>query len=230
MDESIDLLKTNLAWRTSGEGKRICEAARQAVQQATSHQNKWDNEPVLQAAPHSSKIQQFLSPMNAMTTTSSSGDLLYIIRAGQIDDTSLMKAVTVDEMVEFFLYAKEVNAIVANQRSLQSDTLLSILTANDLQGVKLIGGSADFRQALSKSSKIANDLYPNMAGPTLLLNLPALLSALVKLFIPLFPAAVNERLKFAKLKLLAEMDRLTNVAPGGTLRNEFLKQVNDIVG
>ncbi|GKY94849.1 hypothetical protein MPSEU_000449900 [Mayamaea pseudoterrestris] len=227
-DDCLSLLKSNLAWR-NGDGKNLCTSAQQAVEKAQASPNKWNNEPVLQAAPYSSKIQTYMTPTNALTTTASTNDLLYIIRAGQIDDVSLMEAVTVDEMVEFFLYAKEVNAIVANQRSLQTDKLLSVVTANDLQGVKLIGGSATFRQALSKSSKLANDLYPNTAGPTLLLNLPPLLSALVKLFTPLFPKAVNERLKFASLKLLANIGQLTNVAPGGGQRAEFIKEVDAIL-
>ena len=36
-------------------------------------------------------------------------------------------------------------------------------------------GDARFRTALSASSKAATRLYPNLAGPTLLLNLPFLL-------------------------------------------------------
>ena len=44
-----------------------------------------------------------------------------------------------DEMVDFFVYCKEVNAQVANQKSLASDRFVSVLVANDLSGVKLIG-------------------------------------------------------------------------------------------
>ena len=232
MDECLELLQSNLAWR-QGDGKPLCEAAQQAVQQAQATPGtKWNNQPVLQAAPFSDKIQKYITPLNCLTTTTAPPDneLLYMIRAGQIDDVSLMQAVQVDEMVQFFLYAKEVNAIVANQRSLQTDKLLSVVTANDLQGVKLIGGSTDFRQALSKSSKLANDLYPNTAGPTLLLNLPILLSALVKLFTPLFPAAVNERLKFGSLQLLANSKELTSLNPGGSQRDEFIQQFQAVLG
>lgn len=227
--DCVQLLQSNLSWR-NGDGKVICDAARRAVEQAQATPGSWDNEPVIAAAPYSSEVTKYMTPLNALTTTSSTEDLLYIIRAGQIDDVSLMQAVSIEEMVQFFLYAKEINAMVANQRSLQKDKLLSIITANDLQGVKLIGGSADFRQALSKSSKLANDLYPNTAGPTLLLNLPPLLSALVKLFTPLFPAAVNERLKFASLKLLTSIGQLTNVSRPGKERSAFIQEVETILG
>jgi CRAL/TRIO domain len=177
---------------------------------------------IILVSGHSATIQKYITSDNVITTTSVTDDLVYCIRAGQIDDVELMKAVSVDQMVSFFLYAKEVNALVANDRSLQSDKLLSVLTANDLTNVKLLGGSADFRKALSAPSKQANDLYPATAGPTLLLNLPPLLNALVKLFTPLFPPAVNERLKFAKGPVMKEVKSLTKFGKGGSQRQEFL--------
>lgn len=71
---------------------------------------------------------------------------------------------------------------------MQTDRLIQVLTANDLTGIKLVGGSGDFRRALSASSKQATLIYPtSYTGPTLLVNLPPLLNALVKLFTPLFP-------------------------------------------
>ena len=224
------LLQQSLDWRTSPAGKSICQAAAQAVTKATDS-SSWNNEVVLSAAPHASTIRQYLTPSNCITTTSSTNDLVYCIRAGAIDDTALMKSVTVDQMVEFFLYAKEVNALVSDQRSLKSDRLQNIVTCNDMSGVKLVGGSADFRQALSKTSNQAATIYsPNMAGPTLLVNLPLLLSALVKLFTPLFPAAVKERLKFEQGPLKQVVD-LRDVASTSSSREraEFVQQLQDIL-
>lgn len=217
-----------LDWRM-GVGKSICEAAREAVEQATAD-NGWNNEPVLVAAPHSASITKFLTPSNVLTTTTSTKDLIYCIRAGQIDDNKLMATVSIAQMVDFFLYAKEVNALVANDRSVEQDRLVTVLTANDLSGVKLLGGSADFRKALSESSATANELYPATSGPTLLLNLPPLLGALVKLFTPLFPKAVNDRLKFANGPTFQSVASLTQVAPGGAQREAFLREVDAILG
>mmetsp|Transcript_49661 Transcript_49661/g.56178 ORF Transcript_49661/g.56178 Transcript_49661/m.56178 type:complete len:130 (+) Transcript_49661:423-812(+) len=121
-----------------------------------------------------------------MTTSSSKGDLLYCIRAGMIDDKSLMSLIDVDGLVDFFIYSKEIISLAANDRSLTNDKLAYVLTVNDLNGLKLIGGDATFRNALSTSSKKATELYPALGGPTLLLNLPRLVSALVKVFTPLF--------------------------------------------
>lgn len=225
----VSFLETTLDWRSSGSGKSICDAATTALQQA-SEAGSWNNNPVLQAAPHSDVISQYLTPAKVITTTSNQNDLVYCIRAGAIDDNTLMSKVSIEQMVEFFLYAKEVNFQVANQRSLQTDALQCVLTANDLAGVKLVGGSKDFRKALSESSTQANALYPATNGPTLLLNLPKILSALVKLFTPLFPPQVRERLKFVQgpLKDVSDLQSVATSASGPD-RTKFLQQLDDIV-
>jgi hypothetical protein len=228
---AAERLKSMVDWRQSVAGKAVCEAAVAAVEEATASSDgrSWNNEPVRTAALHASKINQYITPSNCITTTSSADDLVYCIRAGAIDDNSLMKTVTVEQMVEFFLYVKEVLFLTANLRSKETDKLLSVITANDLSGVKLVGGSADFRNALSQSSKQANRIYPvALTGPTLLLNLPKLLSALVKLFTPLFPAAVRERIKFVQGPL-SDVSDLSQVGRTGRKREAFVKQLDEIL-
>ena len=225
-EKGIDELKETLAWR-QGSGKSICDAARAAFQAATADDGKkWNNEPARNRAPYASSINQYITPSTTLTTSSSEGDLVYCIRAGLIDDTALMASLgSSDEMVDFFLYCKELNALVANDRSLEMDKLLYVITVNDLKGLKLIGGDASFRQALSDSSKQANKLYPELAGPTLLLNLPILVSALVKLFTPLFPPEVQARLKFERGPL-NKVENLMDVSYGGSDRDEFLADLD----
>jgi hypothetical protein len=227
----VEALKQNVKWMYgTPEGKSICEAADSAIAGAMEG-GKWNNDGVLAAAPHSSTISKFIMPRNAVTTTSNTGDLVYCIRAGQIDDNALMSSVSIEEMAQFFLYCKHVNAQVANQRSLQQDRLVCVVTANDLTGVKLVGGSGDFRKALGKASTQANDLYPTVSGPTLLLNLPKILSALVKLFTPLFPPAVRERLKFERGPL-SKVEDLTQILPGQSDPNPratFVSQLDSLI-
>ena len=124
-EKGVEDLKTALAWR-QGEGKAICDAAVAAVEKASGGEDgKWDNTPVRDAAPNAAKINPYITPSTTLTTSSSQGDLVYCIRAGLIDDTKLMANLdTVDDLVDFFLYCKEVNALVANDRSLEQDKLL----------------------------------------------------------------------------------------------------------
>lgn len=228
-DERIDALKSNIQWRLT-DGKDIVTNAHRAVLAATSEGNsKWNNQPVQQAAPHADRINKYLTSVQCITTSHpSTNDLIYCVRAGKIDDKALMSSVTVDEMIDFFLYVKEVNAAVADMRSLETDSLIKIVTCNDLIGVKLVGGSSDFRSALSLSSKKATELYPSLSGRTLLLNLPALLGALVKLFTPLFPAAVMERIRFERGPL-KNVEDLMQIVESGAARDEFIKQMDELV-
>lgn len=224
-------LKQSLEWRTSDQGRRVCGVAAAAVDEAVSS-GGWKNDVVLKSAPHAQIITNYITPSNCVTTTSSTGDLVYCVRAGSIDDVNLLQAVTIDQMVEFFLYTKEVNAIVADMRSSATNKLLKIVNCNDLSGVKLVGGSADFRKALSQSSNKASIIYPSAYnGPTLLLNLPLLVSALVKLFTPLFSESVKKRLKFQQgpLKSVTNMQDVATRSTNSAARTEFVQQLDEIL-
>lgn len=223
--KGVEALKTTLAWR-QGEGKAMCDAATAAFQAATAD-GGWNNDPIRAAAPSADIINQYITQSTGMTTSSSKGDIMYCIRAGKIDDNALMSKISVDDLVTFFLYSKEIIALAANDRSLKNDKLAYVLTVNDLSGLKLIGGDSSFRSALGASSKQANELYPALGGPTLLLNLPRLVSALVKLFTPLFPEKVREKIKFAQGPL-KNVEELAGVAPGGKDRESFLADIDAI--
>lgn len=223
-------LKDNIKWRSSDEGRLICDAAKTAIATAISS-DKWNNDPVRSAAPYASIVNKYITEASIVTTPSREGDLIYCIRAASIDDAALMDAISVEDMSKWFLYTKEVNSAVANQRSLDSDRLVCVCTANDLSGIKVIGGSAEFRKALSAASQKANELYPTLSGPSLLLNLPRLLGALAKLFTPLFPEEVRKKIKFARGPL-SDVTELSEILAGSgdkRKRDNFLDAVDELV-
>jgi len=226
-EDLVSKLQSNLEWR-AGEGKLICDAAKAAVKAATSTKSQWDNAPVQAFAPHASSVNKFVTSSQCVTTATQKGDLVYVVRAGKIDDSALMSEVTVEEMTDFFLYCREVNAIVANSRSIQSDRLASVITANDFTGVKLIGGDAMFRKALSAASQKTNKLYPGLSGPTLLLNLPRIFGALVKLFKPLFPKEVRKKIVFAQGPL-SDVNSLLEITVAGQPRETFMNSLDELL-
>lgn len=230
-EEMKSRLEDNIKWRSSDEGRLICDAAKTAIAEASSD-DKWNNGPVRSAAPFASVVNKYITEASIVTTSSRTGDLIYCIRAASIDDTALMDAIGVEEMSKWFLYTKEVNAAVANQRSIESDRLVCVCTANDLSGIKIVGGSADFRKSLSAASQKANELYPTLSGPSLLLNLPRLLGALAKLFTPLFPEEVRKKIKFARGPL-SDVTALSEILAGGSgdasKRDRFLDAVDELV-
>ena len=199
VDAAEAKVRESLEWRT-GEGKKICEAARDAVNEATS-EGAWTNRPVQEKAPHGSKINAFFAEGRVMNLRNKAGDgLIYAIRAGDIDDKALMSAVSVEELAEFFLYAKAINERACASLSKRTGALATVTTVNDLAGVDLLG-DASFRNALSAASKQGDAYFPGLSGPTVLLNLPRLLGALVKLFTPLFPESVRAKLRFERHEL-----------------------------
>jgi hypothetical protein len=244
-------LLESLQWRMSAQGQLICNAARTAVVQATAttttSSNGWtknNQNDVFALAPHASKISPHITPSNCITTSfdssnnsnrnnDNSNDLIYCVRAGAINDVALFQSVTTNEMIDFFLYVKEVHALVSDMRSLSCDRLLYTVTCNDLSNVKLIGGSNEFRKALSQASTLASTIiYPSTyTGPTLLCNLPMLVSALVQLFTPLFPEKVKQRLKFVQgpLSNVADLTEISTTTSNPSKRAEFLQQLNKIL-
>uniref|UniRef100_A0A7S1FUN1 CRAL-TRIO domain-containing protein n=1 Tax=Corethron hystrix TaxID=216773 RepID=A0A7S1FUN1_9STRA len=157
------------------------------------------------------------------------GNLVYCIRAGCIEDAALMDSVSNDEMVDFFLYVKEVHRIVADTQSLERGSLVKVVTVNDLYGVSLLSGEKRFRDALSSSSKIGSSVFPELNSVTMLLNLPLLLNAIVGLFKPIFPATVRAKLRFKSGPLGKSVGSLSEVAPGGEKREIFLGQLADLL-
>lgn len=225
--EATKALKTTVAWR-AGTGKYIVSAAAKAVKEATRNPGEWDNEPVRLAAPHAATINQFITPKNIVTVSTNDGDLVYIIRASAISDNQLMRKVTVKQLSEFFAYVKEVHSIVANQRSEATGRLCEVIFANDISGIRLPPNSK-FSEALTSSSKQYEQLYPSLAGPTMILNLPRILQAFIALFKPLFPKTVQDRLLFERAPFLASQKELTPLTITPSARDAFLAEVKKIL-
>ena len=215
-------LKKAIEWRRT-TGKSIVDAARDAVAKATAN-GGWDNDVVRNAAPHADVINDFITPKAVITTSTEDGDLVYVIRASQIDDKKLMDKASVEQVCEFFLYAKEVHNIVANKRSATTGRLCSVLFANDISGVRKAPDKR-FSKALTSSSDQYESLYPSLAGPTMILNLPLILQAFVGLLKPLFPKSVQERLVFKRAPVLASLTELTPLGTDQVIKTKFVREV-----
>lgn len=195
VNAAVENVKEVLQWR-NGEGASIVAAAREAVAQAAAG-GAWNNAPVLKAAPHSDRVSKHITGSQMLVVSTKAGDLVTCIRAATIDSEALMKSVSEEEMVQFFLYAREINSIIAEQRTRATGHVARLISANDLTGVSKFPDQS-FQNALTGSAKRAVTLYPGYSGPTVLLNLPWLARMLVSILTPLFPGAVREKLKFAR--------------------------------
>jgi len=221
-----EALRGAIRWRQT-KGKRIVESAKEAVEKATAN-GGWDNDHVRDAAPHADVINPFITPKAVVTTSTEDGDLVYVIRASQINDKEMMDKVTVEQVCDFFLYAKEVHNIVANRRSATTGRMCSVIFANDISGVRKAPDSR-FSKALTSSSDQYESLYPSLAGPTMILNLPLILQAFVGLLKPLFPKSVQERLVFKRAPVLASLRELTPLGTDPDVKRKFVREIKGLL-
>ena len=225
-NEAEAALMKAIQWRKT-TGKHIVDAAKEAVAKATAN-GGWENEVVRDMAPHAALINDYITPKAVITTSTEDGDLVYVIRASQIDDKEMMDKCTVEQVCDFFMYAKEVHNIVANERSAKTGRMCSVLFANDISGVRKAPDKR-FSKALTSSSDQYEDLYPSLAGPTMILNLPLVLQAFVGLLKPLFPKSVQERLVFKRAPVLASLKELTPLGQDQSIRLKFVREVKGLL-
>lgn len=224
--EAEAALMKAIQWRKT-TGKHIVDAAKEAVAKATAN-GGWENEVVRDMAPHAALINDYITPKAVITTSTEDGDLVYVIRASQIDDKEMMDKCTIEQVCDFFMYAKEVHNIVANERSAKTGRMCSVLFANDISGVRKAPDKR-FSKALTSSSDQYEDLYPSLAGPTMILNLPLVLQAFVGLLKPLFPKSVQERLVFKRAPVLASLKELTPLGQDQSIRLKFVREVKALL-
>merc|ERR1719343_1156751 len=140
----------------------------------------------------------------------------------------LMDNASVEQVCDFFMYAKEVHNIIANKRSTETGRMCTVLFANDISGVRKAPDSR-FSKALTSSSDQYESLYPSLAGPTMILNLPLILQAFVALFKPLFPKTVQARLKFLRAPVLANLPELTPLTSNENTKKKFMNEVDALL-
>lgn len=225
--EAKSALTDAISYRSKGRGKEVIDAATDAYALAATG-GGWDNEVVRNAAPHANIINKYISSKNIVTLSTANDDLVYVIRASAIDDKQMMNEVTVTQLSEFFMYVKEIHNLVANDRSIKNGRLCEVIFANDITGVRKPPDSR-FSKALSSSSAQYENLYPSLAGPTMILNLPFILQAFVALFKPLFPKTVQARLKFLRAPVLANLPELTPLTTDLNTKRKFINEVDSLL-
>ena len=214
----------SLDWRRQ-DGKHICDSAREAVHHAFADDGKnWYYNEVHKRIPNS-KLTKFLTPAHVTSVLTPQRDVVFVMKHGLIQDKQLMRELSEADVVDFMLYAKEVNSIVANRHSLQTNRLSFVMTANDLGGASLARGDKQFRSALNDSARIAAQHYPSLTGPTLMLNLPRMLTGIARAFAP---SEVSHTLKFAQGPL-KNVETLRKIATDGPEQSQFFSNLNELV-
>mmetsp|Transcript_7944 Transcript_7944/g.23677 ORF Transcript_7944/g.23677 Transcript_7944/m.23677 type:complete len:368 (+) Transcript_7944:165-1268(+) len=189
---------------------------------------RWKNSEISERAPAATVMSEYMTE-EQLCYLLNKGKTAYFccVKSGKIDADAMMSALErapLDDeallacvaarpaeasatlaqrrLQHFFLYSKAVNARSCAALTARTGRRVSVATANDLRGVDLRGGTPrdrQFRLALSAAAKRGDALFPGLAGPTVVCNLPRALQVLVGLLSPLFPKSVRRFLTFARV-------------------------------
>lgn len=90
-------LEKAIEWRQTA-GKRIVNAAREAVAEATANNGEVDKDVLLRYAPHADIINKYITSKASITTSTEEGDIVSVIRPSSIDDKKLMDNATPEQV------------------------------------------------------------------------------------------------------------------------------------
>lgn len=122
----------------------------------------------LAGAPHREQMKKY--SCSTIHGTQLNGGPILIIRAGLAEPSKMMSNLTVDEVTEFLLFQDEVAYLQCDRVTRETRQLTKLLVINDMRGFNLLNNSQKFFEALGKSSKISEKLYPQLLQKTVTTN------------------------------------------------------------
>eukprot|EP00123_Amoebidium_parasiticum_P000985 comp11950_c0_seq1/m.6625 comp11950_c0_seq1/g.6625 ORF comp11950_c0_seq1/g.6625 comp11950_c0_seq1/m.6625 type:complete len:317 (-) comp11950_c0_seq1:32-982(-) len=177
-DEAVEAVKSTLAWRK--EHTPLVKSAREH-----------------QPAPKDNIIRPFMvggvHEVMADETT-----ILFIIRVGVSDIKGLIvhAKITEEELFLWLLHQRESLYMKCDKATRESGLLVKSTTVFDLSHLSvkkmLLEGKppAAFEKAMSRASKLGEDMYPQLVDKTMFVNTPAIFS----LFFAFFKKMANKKL------------------------------------
>jgi len=105
-----------------------------------------------------------------------------ITRTGKSNAQALMQAVTVDELVEYFVWERSRCFADANNKTNATGSLVMMITVNDLEGASLITGrEPKFFEAVKVASEIGACIFPLLSRKFVMVNAGRAMETLFKL-------------------------------------------------
>uniref|UniRef100_A0A7S0WGT6 CRAL-TRIO domain-containing protein n=1 Tax=Pyramimonas obovata TaxID=1411642 RepID=A0A7S0WGT6_9CHLO len=137
------------------------------------------------------------------------GEPVFMVRAGISNPKEVMNRVTHEQMMFKLLHTRERLFQICDKETRERRELVKALTLNDLNHVSLMGGTdRRFMKALTDASKVAEELYPQLLGRAIIINVPSFFSTLFGLFKSLLSKKTLEKMV---------------VCPGKTLEQDISK-------
>eukprot|EP01091_Cochliopodium_minus_P003488 TRINITY_DN1339_c0_g1_i4.p1 TRINITY_DN1339_c0_g1~~TRINITY_DN1339_c0_g1_i4.p1 ORF type:complete len:289 (+),score=77.03 TRINITY_DN1339_c0_g1_i4:290-1156(+) len=116
---------------------------------------------------------------------STDGGPIVIIRANLSNPKILMDTVPEEELVNFLVFQKEVCFRMCDELTRKNRVLTKIFTINDVNGVSMLSNDRRFFKCLGDSSKIADNLFPQLLERNVMMNPPTVFKLLMS-FVSIF--------------------------------------------
>jgi len=105
---------------------------------------------------------------------SENGAPVVIVRANLANPKVLLDTVSEEKMIQFLVFQKEICYIKCDELTRKNRKITKILTINDINGVSLFSTDKRFFKALGDSSKIADNLFPQLLEKNIMMNPPTI--------------------------------------------------------
>eukprot|EP00933_Yihiella_yeosuensis_P007223 TRINITY_DN112160_c0_g1_i1.p1 TRINITY_DN112160_c0_g1~~TRINITY_DN112160_c0_g1_i1.p1 ORF type:complete len:277 (-),score=65.48 TRINITY_DN112160_c0_g1_i1:63-893(-) len=122
---------------------------------------------------------------------------MLITRSGRCDGQALMQAVTVEELVEYFLWERQVCFDETTKASQDAGKLVLMIGVNDLDGASLVvGREKKFFEAVKIASETGACMFPLLTRKHVMVNAGMLIDALYRVVSVFMPQRVLDKVAF----------------------------------
>ena len=118
---------------------------------------------------------------------------VFVVRAGRANVRGLMADLSMDELVQVLVLNNEYVWRLCDGKTRESGLLVKAVTVVDLQGMSIFQFDSKFPRAIGKSSTLSSVYYPQLLGQKVIVNLPAAVRWMIKVFTSLQPASAVEK-------------------------------------
>ncbi len=138
------------------------------------------------------------SCLHAGHDASNGGPVAYA-RFGAFEAAPLFDIFSVEEVEQLLSCAKEQAFLQCDRETRASGELVKMLIVNDLEGVRLLARPPKpFLVAFGNSTKIAENLYPQVLGANILINSPTLVSVMISVARLFLSQRLMNKFRFCK--------------------------------
>lgn len=146
----------------------------------------------------------------AHTLPDSDRGVVSFILPHHIDVVKVAKELTMEQLLEVYLYANEWIFQVMDEVTRRTGRLTKLLRVVDMVDFSFLQMDRNYIRADGAAAKVLEDYYPQLLGQVLVINGPAVLNAVWALFRPFFPKRMVEKVDFLSATKPSHVNRFAS--------------------